>query len=128
MIAVQVWLCLLYATIAWRPDRRRTTPAEIWLPLALSMAPTATRDLAHFRSLEPAEHVDSGMCLSQREQEVLTLIGRGYNNKENGYQLGISPGTAKKHVENILGKLQVRTPAEATRWLGAIRPPPESPR
>ncbi|HET9015883.1 MAG TPA: response regulator transcription factor [Thermomicrobiaceae bacterium] len=86
------------------------------LPFTSAMA---ARVLAHFRGLGPVEHEGAAERLSQREHEVLSLVARGCSNKEIGSLLGISAGTAKKHVENILGKLQVRTRAEATRWLSA---------
>lgn len=46
--------------------------------------------------------------LTEREKEVLTLVGRGLSNHELAGDLGISPGTAKTHVGNLLIKLGVR--------------------
>jgi len=43
--------------------------------------------------------------LTQREQEVLTLIARGLANKDIATQLGLAIGTIKVHVQNILEKL-----------------------
>jgi DNA-binding NarL/FixJ family response regulator len=42
-----------------------------------------------------------------RELEVLARLGRGQTNREIGHDLGLSPGTVKKHVEHILRKLGV---------------------
>ena len=47
-------------------------------------------------------------ALSQREEEVLQLITRGYTNKEMAQALFVSAETIKTHVTNILGKLQAR--------------------
>jgi len=51
-------------------------------------------------------------CLSEREREVLTLVGRGLNNTEIGEVLGLSPLTAKTHVSRIMGKLGARDRAQ----------------
>lgn len=45
--------------------------------------------------------------LTQREREVLALIGQGQNNKAIGEQLHISLKTVKTHVSNILAKLEL---------------------
>ena len=47
-------------------------------------------------------------ALSQREEEVLQLVTRGYTNKEMAEALFVSAETIKTHVTNILGKLQAR--------------------
>lgn len=44
--------------------------------------------------------------LSTREREVAFLIGRGFGNKEIARELGLSDGTVKQHVHNILLKLR----------------------
>ena len=45
------------------------------------------------------------VALTRREVEVLSLIARGFGNKEVGDVLGTAPGTVKAHVQSILGKL-----------------------
>ena len=63
-----------------------------------------------------AERVLAGPELTARELEVLQGIVAGRSNKEIGAALGISEGTVKAHVNNILGKLGVadRTQAVTT--------------
>ena len=51
--------------------------------------------------------------LTSREFEVLRLIVKGNSNKEIGDQLGISEGTVKSHVNNILSKLNVTDRTQA---------------
>jgi DNA-binding NarL/FixJ family response regulator len=53
--------------------------------------------------------------LSDREQEVLSLIATGSTNKEIAVQLHLSPHTVKEHTSAIYRKLGVRNRAEATR-------------
>ena len=50
---------------------------------------------------------------SSREQEVLRLLARGYTNREIADRLSITLATAKRHVSNILHKLDVSDRTEA---------------
>ena len=45
------------------------------------------------------------VALTRREVEVLSLVARGFGNKEVGDVLGTAPGTVKIHVQSILSKL-----------------------
>ncbi|HSB12576.1 MAG TPA: response regulator transcription factor [Blastocatellia bacterium] len=51
--------------------------------------------------------------LSDRELEILGLIGSGASNKEIAARLSIAEGTVKNHITNILGKLGVRDRTQA---------------
>lgn len=55
-------------------------------------------------------------CLTEREQEVLTLIARGLTNKQIGQQLDISPKTVARHRDNAVKKLNLSSRAELTRY------------
>lgn len=46
--------------------------------------------------------------LTEREREVLTLVGQGLTNDEIGARLFLSPLTAKTHVSRIMSKLLAR--------------------
>ncbi|WP_285025760.1 response regulator transcription factor [Plantibacter sp. ME-Dv--P-122b] len=46
--------------------------------------------------------------LTEREREVLGLVGRGLTNEEIGGALFLSPLTAKTHVSRIMSKLAAR--------------------
>ncbi len=50
---------------------------------------------------------DQAAVLSSREREVLALVSRGARNREIGEELHISEFTVKRHVQNILNKLDV---------------------
>lgn len=71
----------------------------------------------------PIAIADTGETLSIREGEVLRLIAEGANNQQIAETLVLSPHTVKRHVANILVKLNVasRTQAAArARVLGII--------
>lgn len=48
------------------------------------------------------------VALTPREVEVLSLVARGYGNKEVGDVLGTAAGTVKAHVQSILSKLDAK--------------------
>ncbi len=56
---------------------------------------------------------ETGADLSPREMEVLHLVIKGMTNPDICAALGISLGTAKAHIRNILAKLQVSDRTEA---------------
>jgi two-component system response regulator DegU len=51
--------------------------------------------------------------LTEREREVLRLMGRGQNNREIGETLHISEPTVKTHVSNVMQKMGFRDRVEA---------------
>ena len=51
--------------------------------------------------------------LTEREREILALIGAGKTNREIGESIFLSEKTIKHYVTNILQKLQVRSRVEA---------------
>ena len=61
--------------------------------------------------------------LTEREQEILTLLARGASNREISEALYIAGGTVKNHLSNILAKLGVRDRTQAAlraRELGLL--------
>ena len=51
--------------------------------------------------------------LSVREKEILSLIGKGFSNREIADKLFLSVGTVKNYVTNILQKLEVKDRTQA---------------
>lgn len=51
--------------------------------------------------------------VTDREREVLTAIGRGYNNAEIAEQLFIGAATVKTHINSLFTKLGLRDRAQA---------------
>lgn len=54
--------------------------------------------------------------LTEREREVLQLIGRGYRNDQIVKELTISEQTVKNHIRNIFSKIGVTTRVEAVLY------------
>ncbi|MBW1707811.1 MAG: response regulator transcription factor [Deltaproteobacteria bacterium] len=54
--------------------------------------------------------------LTQREREILKLVGEGYKNKEIADYLCISAKTVEKHLSNIMGKLDLHTASALTAY------------
>ncbi len=63
--------------------------------------------------LSNSEKIDD---LTDREQEVLSLIAKGYGNSQIAETLSVAEGTVKNHVVNIYQKLDLHSRAEAVAW------------
>jgi DNA-binding NarL/FixJ family response regulator len=50
--------------------------------------------------------------LTEREREVLALVGQGLSNDEIGAELFLSPATARTHVSHAMVKLGARDRAQ----------------
>ena len=64
-------------------------------------------------SLTRGQAPDPLQELTDREREILSLIGTGLTNREIGERIFLSEKTIKHYVTNILQKLQVRSRVEA---------------
>jgi two-component system nitrate/nitrite response regulator NarL len=79
----------------------------------LVISPGLTRVLAQaLREPQATAQVE----LTDREQQVLKMIAGGNSNKMIGRKLGITEGTVKVHVKNLLHKLGLRSRVEAAVW------------
>jgi DNA-binding NarL/FixJ family response regulator len=54
--------------------------------------------------------------LTQRERDVLTLVGRGMANKQIAWRLGISEKTVKAHLGSVFDRLGVQDRTQAALW------------
>lgn len=98
---------------------RRTHQGEFWLQPDIARK---LLDTLHNSSNASAEEGDSLVNpLTDREHEVLRLIAEGQTNKEIARQLCIAIGTVKKHVSNILDKMEMRSRMEAALFYRAKR-------
>jgi ATP/maltotriose-dependent transcriptional regulator MalT len=101
-------------------------PADIQaatrIALAELLTPATVADIESPPSALPpaAELVEP---LTEREQEVLTLVAQGYTNKQIADTLSVVVGTVKAHNNRLFGKLAVSNRAQAiarARELGII--------
>jgi DNA-binding NarL/FixJ family response regulator len=54
--------------------------------------------------------------LTQRERDVLTLVGKGLANKQIAWRLGISEKTVKAHLGSVFDRLGVQDRTQAALW------------
>ena len=97
-----------------------TEPAELLRAVRIVhdgdalLSPSVTRRIMaqlarHSRAAERPVALDR---ITDREREVLQLVGEGLNNAEIAGRLFITPLTAKTHVSRIMAKLMVRDRAQ----------------
>jgi DNA-binding NarL/FixJ family response regulator len=74
------------------------------------LSPSVTRRLLERVSADLTDAPDATQLavLTDREREVLGLVGQGLTNEEIGRALFLSPLTAKTHVSRIMSKLLAR--------------------
>jgi ATP/maltotriose-dependent transcriptional regulator MalT len=89
--------------------------AEVFLALGADRA--RQRALEMLGSTGPTSDAaqDTG-GLSRRQTDVLRLLAHGLSNREIGERLFVSEFTVKRHVADILAKLDVPTRAAAAAW------------
>lgn len=82
--------------------------------------PRVARTLLHARR-EPSP----GAELTEREQQVLRLVGEGMANKQIARALGIREGTVKAHLGSVFQRIGVRDRTSAALWARTHLPPAE---
>ncbi|HEY2792443.1 MAG TPA: response regulator transcription factor [Micromonosporaceae bacterium] len=91
------------------------------------LSPSVTRRLiAEFTSRAPVSTPPQSLdALTDREREVMALVGAGMSNEQIAEQLVVSPATAKTHVSRAMGKLGARDRAQLVVYAyesGLVRP------
>ncbi|MCR1825179.1 response regulator transcription factor [Pseudomonas oleovorans] len=82
------------------------------------------------RVVERNQSGATNSALTPRERQVLGLVAGGFTNREIGEKLGITTGTAKAHVERVIGKLGVADRTQAAVQgiaLGLVSPSERQP-
>jgi DNA-binding NarL/FixJ family response regulator len=93
---------------------RQVAAGEVSLPQALAL-----RLVTRMARQTPPQENALPEPLSNREQEVLTLLAQGLSNKEIAQRLYLSVRTVEGHLVNVYGKLGVHSRTEAA--LHAVR-------
>jgi len=94
------------------PHSRRMILAHIAQPSRETQAPAEPPARAAH-----AHHADARVrSLTTRENEILGLIAAGSNATVIGQHLGISPLTARNHIQHLFEKLEVHSKAEAASF------------
>jgi DNA-binding NarL/FixJ family response regulator len=92
------------------------------------LGPQAARRLvAAFASIPSAQSpaVEGLGLLTEREREVVALVGRGLSNEDIAEWVSISPATARTHVSRAMVKLRARDRAQLVVFsyeAGLVRP------
>ena len=76
------------------------------------LSPSVTRRLVAEFSRTPEPRTVRLGSITEREQEVLLLIARGFSNAEIMGELYLSAGTVKTHIGRLLQKLEARDRAQ----------------
>jgi DNA-binding NarL/FixJ family response regulator len=91
------------------------------------LSPSVTRRLIAEFATRAKQPPDTGSLagLTEREREVLALVGQGLSNAEIASRLFVSPATAKTHVSRAMIKLSARDRAQlvvAAYETGLVQP------
>jgi LuxR family maltose regulon positive regulatory protein len=108
------------------PQRLRALAGARW---AGALAPAQVAALARWAqgcaapgppaggaALDAPAAAAADMLLSEREREVLQRLAAGDSNKLIAREFDLSPHTVKRHVANILDKLNLRSRGQAAAW------------
>ena len=115
------------------PPDRLAQAVEIVAAGEVLLAPALTQRLIaeHVRRPPPSPGVPEPLGeLTPRECEVLVLVARGLTNEDIAAELTVSLATVKTHVNRILGKLDLRSRAQAVVAAyesGLVRPGEQQP-
>lgn len=79
------------------------------------LSPSLTRRLIerHVAAPSPGSASDLTAGLTDREREVLTLVGRGLANDEIAERLFVSRATVKSHINHVFAKLGISSRVQA---------------
>ncbi|MGA5821094.1 response regulator [Kitasatospora sp. NPDC094028] len=73
----------------------------------------ATRLMARLRGEATTQQASDGPHLTEREREILALVGEGLTNRQIGQRLYLAEKTVKNHISRLLAKLGVERRVQA---------------
>ncbi len=104
-----------------RPEQLQTAIHDVVAGGAPMTSEIARRVVAAFR--ERAARHNATMLITPREEEVLTLLSKGFANKEIADKMSVSYETVRDHLKHIYEKLHVHSRTEAVARFLSSAPP-----
>ncbi|MGZ4030990.1 MAG: response regulator [Tumebacillaceae bacterium] len=100
------------------PDQDLLTAIRTVKSGAAYLHPSATKSLIQefLQRVHKGEDVEQFQVLTNREQEILTLIAKGYSNKEIAENLIVSVKTIESHKAKIMEKLHMKSRHELVSY------------
>lgn len=90
---------------------RKVAAGEVYLDTTL-----AGKVISSYMRKQSLKGETRGSSLTEREEEVLRLVARGYVNKEISARLGISVKTVETHKSRSMEKLDCKNRADVVRY------------
>jgi DNA-binding NarL/FixJ family response regulator len=104
-----------------RPEQLQTAILDVLAGGAPMTSEIARRVVASFR--QRSVQRDETARLTPREEEVLTLLSKGFANKEIADKMSVSYETVRDHLKHIYEKLHVHSRTEAVARFLSANPP-----
>ena len=90
---------------------RKVNEGEVWIEH--SLVADFIHSVSHSREPKPLDPAENGIAeLTEREKDVIKLIGRGYKNQQIAEQLSLSESTIRHHLTSTYSKLGVASRLE----------------
>lgn len=103
--------------VLWITQPHQAIPKGISARVSLSISPGQLQDavdaVADGKTWGLEDPATAQPTLSEREQEILSLLAQGLRDRDIANQLHISERTVKFHINNTLTKLKARTRCQA---------------
>ena len=95
------------------PLLRLAVQQRLHAPFAAHVIQLLGSHAATTSGAQPVVISETGEALTARELDVLRLLAAGYSNRAIGRALVVELGTVKRHVNSLMGKLQVQSRLQA---------------
>jgi two-component system, NarL family, nitrate/nitrite response regulator NarL len=90
---------------------RKVNEGEVWIER--SLVADFIHSVSHNHEPQPLDPVENAILeLTEREKDVIKLIGRGFKNQQIAEQLCLSESTIRHHLTSIYSKLGVNSRLE----------------
>jgi len=116
-----IWQSLQYGALGYllksTPAPQLADAIRVLSQGCSQLGPTiAPKVFAQLNPVTPQQQSESHALLSERERDVVKLLGQGKNNKEIAQALHLSQGTVRNHISRILSGLGLRDRTQVALW------------